>query len=181
MVVRPGLPHAYHHAIVASPHYNGTTSKSVFFGTDEGVYKADDITTVGKTAGWQELNTNYAATRINGAAGNAASGVIIAGTSGSGTIRLNAKDRPGAGLTCSEGKGGRVRPTRPTPITSTESTSTFKIYRSHDAGQSAAFIHGNNVFGMPGSPSERRPLLDAGEPWRSLFIAPFILDPNDPE
>ena len=48
----PASAHADHHAILEHPDFDGTTNKTVFFGNDGGIYKADDVYTVaGRTAG----------------------------------------------------------------------------------------------------------------------------------
>ena len=43
----PRSAHADHHAIVAHPAYDGVTNRTVFFGNDGGIYRADNIVTVG--------------------------------------------------------------------------------------------------------------------------------------
>src|SRR5262249_38272987 len=62
--------HADHHVIVHSSAFNGTTVKTVYFGTDGGVYRADDVYSVAQRSGWQELNNNLGITQFYSGAGN---------------------------------------------------------------------------------------------------------------
>ena len=68
--------HADHHAIVEHPGYDGSTNRTVFFGNDGGVFRADNVKTAGNdpdsTSGWTSLVNCFAVTQFYAGAGNAA-------------------------------------------------------------------------------------------------------------
>ena len=82
--------HADHHAVVAHPEFNGHANRTVFFSNDGGIYKTDNIRTVGndprRTQGWVRLVNGYAVTQFYSGVGNANSGTIIGGTQDNGTV-----------------------------------------------------------------------------------------------
>lgn len=80
--------HADHHVIVPHPAFNNNTNRTVFFGNDGGIHRADNVATVTNTTGWTELNNNLGITQFYGAAGNN-SGMIIGGTQDNGVLRWN--------------------------------------------------------------------------------------------
>jgi photosystem II stability/assembly factor-like uncharacterized protein len=164
----PASPHADHHMIVEHPKYNGTTNKTVFFSNDGGIYRATDATTAIGTTGWQELNHNYGVTQFYGAAGNTTSGRIVGGAQDNGTIRYSPPPGSNTGTegwtTMFGGDGGfsAADPTNPNFFYGEYVR--LQIHRSVNAGTSAAYIFTG--------------ITDAGG--NSNFIAPFILDPNNP-
>lgn len=158
----PTSAHADQHIIVSHPGYNGTTNRTVFFGNDGGVYKAQDATTVQQLSGWQELNNNFGVTQFYGGAGNITSGKIVGGTQDNGD--LNYTGNPEAWRLMGGGDGGF---SAADPTNSNYFYGEYvrlQIRRSTDGGASTSSIH--NGIG------------DAGG--NALFIAPFILDPNNP-
>jgi hypothetical protein len=82
----PKSAHADHHAIVAHPAYDGASNKTVFFGNDGGLYRADDATAVTPDTGWMNLNNGLGITELYGAATNLASGKMVAGAQDNGTL-----------------------------------------------------------------------------------------------
>ncbi|MBT7075945.1 MAG: hypothetical protein HN922_13670, partial [Anaerolineae bacterium] len=62
------------------------SNNQVIFGTNGGVYRADDIDSVTTTSGWTELNNNLGITEFYSVAVTA-DGDIVGGTRGTGTIR----------------------------------------------------------------------------------------------
>ncbi len=157
----PTSAHADHHVIIEHPTYNGTNNKTVFFGNDGGLYRADDVTSVSELSGWQELNNGLGITQFYGAAVHPPTGRIVAGAQDNGTLYL-------------------------TPTGSTETW--FEVFGG-DGGDSAfdpvSQIHyGEYVYlqihrGQAGGGSNYiySGIADAGS--NALFIAPFILDPNN--
>jgi hypothetical protein len=170
--------HADHHTIVQSPIFNGTSNKTVFFGNDGGVYKTDNIYTVSAGAppnGWQSMNNKLGITQFFGAAGNATSGVIVGGTQDNGTQSYS-----GGTETWQEtaldgrpwsGDGGFSASDPTDPDTFYGEYPYLRIHRSTDGGKASHSIYSG--------------LTDAGDPppvgtGCTLFIAPLILDPNNP-
>jgi photosystem II stability/assembly factor-like uncharacterized protein len=85
--------HADQHVIVAHPRYNGRDIKIVFFGNDGGLYKADDVSTVGsdpeRRTGWIALNDTYDVTQFYGGAVSASGSKVVAGAQDNGTLVLD--------------------------------------------------------------------------------------------
>lgn len=157
--------HADQHTIIPSPGYNGTTNKTVFFGNDGGVYKAQDVSTVSQYSGWQELNNNFGVTQFYGGAGNTSSGRIVGGAQDNGD--LNYVGDPEAWRQMSGGDGG---------FSAADPTNTNYFYGEYVRLE----IHRSTNGGASSSPIYQG-IADAGRNTsNALFIAPFILDPNDP-
>jgi regulation of enolase protein 1 (concanavalin A-like superfamily) len=154
--------HPDHHVIVAHPQYDGTTNRRLFFGGDGGVNAADDIATV-STTGFRSLNNNLGVTQFYGGAGNPSSGVIVGGTQDNGTVVWN----PSSGTSWVQtlGSDGGFAAADPIdPWYFYAETIYLGVYRSNDSGNSWNYVASG--------------ISDAGRD--ALFIAPFILDPNNP-
>jgi len=84
--------HADHHCIVSHPGYDGTSNRTVFFGNDGGIYKAQDIHVPGSehkppyVKGWTALNNNYGVTQFYGGAIHPGTGRVVAGAQDNGTV-----------------------------------------------------------------------------------------------
>ncbi len=171
-------PHADHHMIVAAPGFNNTTNKNVYFGNDGGIYRASDVSTVGQTTGWTNLNNGLGITQFYSAAANSA-GLIIGGTQDNGNLR---SDPVGfSGWTDFTGGDGGFVAADPTNVNYfyTEYIR-LTIQRSTNAGGSASFIYCDPVPAAYG-PCTGTGIMDAGRGKAfANFIAPFILDPNEP-
>jgi hypothetical protein len=182
--------HADHHAIVAHPGYDGHSQRTVFFGNDGGVYRTNDITTVGnepaapKIAGWTALNNGFAITQFFGAAGHVGTGKIIAGAQDNGTLAYD----PAASTWISifGGDGGFCCSDPNDPDCFYGEYVYLNIHRNTDGAQTDdtagdRYISGqfwNQVSGRwEWKPSPFR-IPDAFNQ-RALFIAPFVLDPNN--
>jgi len=177
--------HADNHAIVASPGFNGTTDKTVFFGNDGGIYKTDDIYTVGddpnRKKGWVNLNNDYGVTQFYGAAGNAG-GIIVAGAQDIGTLRYAPGDGIQGWKVILGGDGGfcAADPTPNSNILYGEYVFAT-VNRSLGGGDtesdeiSGIFWDGKTWCWKPTPYS-----IEDAKSNRALFIAPFILDPNNP-
>jgi hypothetical protein len=154
--------HADQHAIVEDPRFDGTTNKTVYFGTDGGVFRMPDVTVDGASS-VQNLNNNLGVTQFYAGAGNAATGVILGGTQDNGTVVLSAGGGTSAWrqALCCDGGYAAVDPTSSFMY---GSIYYLHIYRSNDAGSSWRLI----TSGLPESGVYAN------------FIAPFVVDPNNP-
>jgi hypothetical protein len=185
--------HADHHAIVSHPAYNGAGNRTVYFGNDGGVFRADDIANVGndpalpRVSGWTELNNTYGVTQFYGAAGHAGSGVIVAGAQDNGSLAFD----PAAGAQQWKpffGGDGGFCCSDPTDQKVFFGEYVYlNIHRSTDGATTDdtagdRYISGQFWNGAVGrwdwKPVPFR-IPDAFNQ-RALFIAPFVLDPNEP-
>jgi len=177
--------HADHHCIVSHPAYNGTTNKTVFFGNDGGIYQTLDVSTVGNNPqlprinGWIELDNTYGVTQFFGGAGNPTSGTIIGGAQDNGTLRFTPT---GGSENWSEmfgGDGGWCAADANDPKYFYGEYVYLNIHRSSDGGASSDYISGQFWDGHSWTwkPIPYR-ITDAMNQ-KALFIAPFVLDPNN--
>ena len=104
--------HADQHVIVAHAQYNGGTNRTVYFGNDGGVFRAENIATVGndaalpRVAGWSSLNQGYTVSQLYSACVHDASGVIVGGLQDNGTAAFHPNAGPGAWQKVFGGDGG---------------------------------------------------------------------------
>jgi photosystem II stability/assembly factor-like uncharacterized protein len=166
----PSSAHADNHVIVSHPFYDGINNRAVFFGNDGGIYRNDDVLTATKTGGWVSLNHNYGVTQLYGAAGNITSGRIVGGTQDNGTLLYSPPPGPNTGpngysaMFGGDGGYSAADPTNPNFMYGEYVY--LQIHRSVNGGASSNYIWDG--------------ILDAGAGTRALFIAPFILDPREP-
>jgi len=176
----PRSAHADHGAIAAASGY-GSSNKTILFGNDGGLYRAQDISAVEADAGWEELNNNLGVTQIYGAAGNPTSGVVVAGTQDNGSVRYNGDVQ--AWTRWEGGDGGFVAADPTDPDYFYGEYVYLTIYRSTDGGVARP----EDIYGFynfwNGSSWEKKsrtsPITEAKSATAN-FIAPFILDPNEP-
>jgi len=159
--------HADHHMVVAHPGFNNTTNRTAFFGNDGGIYRADNVATVMQTSGWTQLNNNLGITQFYGAAGNF---IDFLGTA---TARISSGAQDNG---TQEYIGG----------------TNWGIARSGDGGYCAAdpaeqYYYGEYVYltihrSINGSAylDIYNGIEDANNAAAANFVAPFILDPNNP-
>ncbi|HRD76277.1 MAG TPA: hypothetical protein PK264_10095, partial [Hyphomicrobiaceae bacterium] len=167
--ISPRSPHADHHVLAAHPGYNGTTNRTIYNGNDGGIYRHDNIIVAEPTRGWILLNTNYGVTQFYSVAGDPKTGRIVGGTQDNGTL---AYDPPASGppadrfrrIYGGDGSYAAVDPTDPNFVYG--ATQFLGLVRSRDGGFATERIS-EGVF-------------DSGAASGSNFIAPFILDPNNP-
>lgn len=154
----PTSAHADQHVIVPHPRYNGTTNRQVYFGNDGGVWRANNVLSVSQLSGWTNLNTSLGITQFYGASRNDSSGILVGGTQDNGTLRdtdssgFNSWTRP------SGADGG---------FTASDPTNSNYHYMEYQNGVLRRSTNGGT------SASTLRSFTG------SLFIAPFILDPNN--
>ncbi len=158
------LPHVDHHYILADPGFNGTTNKRVFFCSDGGVFRTDDVFTASTTSGWVDLNKTYQTSQFYGAVGHGKTGRYIGGTQDNGTLRVF-DNAPTANYTF--GGDGGYNALDPTDDNYAYGEYIYlQVHRSRNGGLFSNYIY--NGIG------------DAGSGSTANFIAPFILDPNNP-
>ncbi len=76
--------HPDHHIIVEHPQFDGVNNRTVFFGHDGGISRANDFLSSTTT----DLNNNLGVTQFYGGAMNNSSGVMVAGAQDNGTQRF---------------------------------------------------------------------------------------------
>ena len=163
--------HADHHVIVAHPGFNNTTNRIAFFGNDGGIYRTNDVQTVAQSSGWLNKNRLLGITQFYSGAGNPTTGTIIGGAQDNGTLSYPAPGLFQWGvLTDTSGNGigdGGICAADPTDSNYFYTEYIYlRIYRSSNGGISASRIDTG--------------INDANNAATANFIAPFILDPNDP-
>jgi hypothetical protein len=171
--------HADHHAIVSVPGFNNTTNKTVFFGNDGGIYRADDVSTVGQTSGWTvNLNNNLGITQFHG--GSVTSGgTVFGGAQDNGTVRvapdssLDPPYNPQTWSTIRGGDGGYAAADPTDPNFLYGENQNLGLFRSTDGGTTNSSINSGILDSVctppPGGTCSPN----------TNFIAPFILDPNN--
>ena len=155
-------PHPDQHCIVPDPGFNGTTNKKVYNCNDGGIFRTDDITTAGQSSGWTSLNAGYQTSQYYGAAGNGTTGFIYGGLQDNGTLSLTSANANA--VLSFGGDGGFAAVDQTNENYCYGEYITLQIHRSTNKGLSSSYITSG--------------LTDAGT--NANFIAPFILDPNDP-
>jgi photosystem II stability/assembly factor-like uncharacterized protein len=175
----PKSAHADHHAIVHHPLFDGTTNRTVFFGTDAGIFKAADVVSVAGTKGWESLNNNLGITQFYSGAGYEKIGKIIGGAQDNGHLMWT-KGTSGSTTDwkmVESGDGGfsAVDPTDGKFMYG-EYTN-LALYRSINGGKDYDNICKGILEGMK-KDGDNEYCDGTGE---ALFIAPFVLDPNQPK
>lgn len=196
----PPSPHADQHAIVAHPSYDGTSNRTMFFGSDGGIWSAPDIQEVGLEAtapflkGWAGLDNSFGVTQFYAGAGHASSGKLIGGAQDNGTLCFDPQQGPQQWTTIFGGDGGWCAADPTDPDVFYGEYVFLAIHRNTDGGASQdqdgdRYIDGqfwNQAKGAwdwklaPHRIPDAMP-VPSGQPQKALFIAPFLLDPNEPE
>ena len=176
----PNSAHADHHMVIEDPGYDGVSNKRVYFGNDGGVYRVNDVTQVMQLAGWVELNNNLGITQFYGAAGNPSTGEIIGGTQDNGTLFY--KPASGSeGWTAPFGGDGGFSAADPSNPNYFYGEYVFlNIHRSSNRGISSDYIIGQYWNGSSWAWKNAPYRIDDAMNSSANFIAPFILDPNNP-
>jgi PKD repeat protein len=161
-----GSIHPDQHVMVANPLFNGTTNRTVYVGNDGGIFRAGDIYTASSGSGWSTLNHNLGITQFYGAAGNSNTSVIVGGTQDNGTIRYTTGGGPQGYTSMFGGDGGRCAADALNSSYFYGEYVYLQIHRSANGGASSSYIYSG--------------ITDAGSGSTANFIAPFILDANNP-
>ena len=150
------------HFFAQDPGFDGATNRRLWVCTDGGVFVTDNVYTASTGSGWSRRDTDYRTTQFYGAAGDGPSGRIIGGTQDNGTLRVHSGSDQANMMFGGDGGFCAVDPTDPAYCYGEYVN--LMIHRSTNGGQSASYIYEG--------------ITDAGSD--ANFIAPFILDPNDP-
>jgi hypothetical protein len=194
----PPSPHSDQHAIVAHPSYDGASNRTVFFGNDGGVCVAPDLAAVGREEGppyqrgWKGLSGSFGVTQFYGGAGSTSSGRIIGGAQDNGTLCFDPHRGPGNWTKIFGGDGGWCASDPTDPDVFYGEYVHLNIHRNTDGGTSDdehgdRYISGQFWNEDEGEwdwkpPPFRIPDATPQPPGKAnaLFIAPFVLDPNEP-
>jgi photosystem II stability/assembly factor-like uncharacterized protein len=158
--------HADHHMIVHHPNFNGTTNRTVFLGNDGGLYKTDNIYTSEHTTGYRTLLFRMGITQGYGGAVNESNSIAWMGCQDNGTLRWTGTE---TWVEAVGGDGGYCAADQVDSRFFYGEYTYLTIYRSTNSGASGSDIYNSNT-----------PITDANDNG-ALFIAPFILDPNNQE
>jgi photosystem II stability/assembly factor-like uncharacterized protein len=196
----PPSPHADQHAIVAHPAYDGTSNRTMFFGSDGGICAAPDIHAVGLEAsppylnGWTGLDNSFGVTQFYAGAGNASSGKLIGGAQDNGTLCFDPRQGAEKWTTIFGGDGGWCAADPTDPRVFYGEYVFLAIHRNADGGTSQDEAGDRYIDGqfwnqatqawdwkpVPHRIPDAMP-APSGQPQKALFIAPFVLDPNEPQ
>ena len=167
--------------VISPPQFNGGSNKTVYVGNDGGVYRTQDVYAVEELGGWENLDNNLGVTQFYGVAVNPKSGAIIGGAQDNGTLLFEGDAQKW--VEWYGGDGGYVAADPGDPTTFYGEYTYLTIFRTLNGGKSK----GEEIFGRywswNGSAWEEKlranPITEAKSPTAN-FIAPFIIDPNNP-
>ncbi len=186
----PPSPHADQHAIVAHPSYDGTGNRTVFFGSDGGICAAPDLQAVGQEAqppydkGWTGLDNSFGVTQFYAGAGNIGSGKIIGGAQDNGTLSFDPAQGAQKWATVFGGDGGWCASDPTDPSTFYGEYVFLNIYRNTDGGGSQTDYISGQFYDDAAQQWNWKPApysIPDAQSQKALFIAPFALDPNEPD
>lgn len=178
-----GSVHADQHAIVHASNYSAS-NRVVYFGNDGGIYRSNDIAAhdgSNFTAQWVNLNNGLPVTQFYSGAGRKYANNttrIVGGTQDNGSLKGT-----GAGLSWTEFFGGDGGYSAVDPVDANVYYGEYiyaAIHRANTGGNSKIICDGPNPIreGSKGKVDEGNCGPDmTGE---ANFIAPFVLDPNNP-
>ncbi|MFZ5843722.1 MAG: hypothetical protein ACOY3E_12590 [Pseudomonadota bacterium] len=158
----PLSAHADQHIIVAHPQFNGSSNNTVFVGNDGGVYRIDDVFTAFEINGFTELNNNLGITQFYSVAA-APDGKLAGGTQDNGHLVKQGDTESWVDTFGGDGGFAAIDPTDSNYIYGEYIY--LRIHRSTDGGSEWS---SDDI-----ASTEMR--NDGAN-----FIAPFILDPNNP-
>ena len=175
--IAPQSAHADHHALVSPPDYSAAR-RVVLNGNDGGVYRADDVTRVDTGSGWTAANNGLAVTQFYSGSGPAtAGGRIVGGTQDNGSLMFS----NGAWTRYRGGDGGYVAVDPRNDRTIYGEYVYLAIHRSLTGGGTSAYICNGITEALPDDKDTDSKYCGASNTQAANFIAPFILDPNNPD
>jgi hypothetical protein len=172
----PSYSHADQHALAFPPGYDGAANQQLFIGNDGGVFLTRN--SLAQTAAhstallcndanskvvFESLNNGFAATQFYDGAVFPDGTTYFGGTQDNGTVGGDDKHGPNAWSTLLGGDGGFVAVDPQAPNVLYATNTGLSLQKSTDGG--ALFVDAT------------RGIAD----FNFLFIAPFILDPTDPQ
>ncbi len=177
----PPSPHADQHALVSIP----GSSTALINGNDGGLYYTADISTAGNNPpdynnGWVYMNNNLGVTQFYGLAGNH-NGVLYGGTQDNGVLAYTTAGGSNAWTFANGGDGGEsaADPTNPNYLYNEYIYG--KVNRSIDGGLSTDDIYGIYYNGSAWVCRSAPYRIDDACNSVGSFIAPILLDPNNPQ
>ena len=173
----PNSAHADQHVIVESSQFNGSTNRTVFFGNDGGLYRAFDVYAVSQFDGWTELNNNLGITQFYSGAGNPSTGRLIGGTQDNGTLRYTGNTE--TWNTPFGGDGGWSAADATDPNYLYGEYVYLNVHRTSNGGVSSEYISGQFWNGSEWAWKDAPFQIPDAMTRNALFIAPFVLDPNN--
>ena len=174
----PFSPHADHHALVSPPDF-GPAHPALYDGNDGGVYEAPNVYALSggqSGAGWTNLDNGLAVTQFySGAGRTAAGGRIVGGTQDNGTLVLY----NGAWRIYRGGDGGFVAVDPASDLTLYGEYVYLSLHRTVNGGSSSDYFCSGITEALPPDDTGNT-YCGSGATKQANFIAPFVLDPNDP-
>jgi hypothetical protein len=191
----PRSAHADQHVIVAHPAYDGTGNRTVFFGNDGGLFCAPDLARTGTDAGgapfvkgWKKLVNGYGITQFYSGAANSTSGKIVGGAQDNGTVCFDPATGTGGWTTIFGGDGGCCAADPTDPAVFYGEYVFLNLHRNTDGGSSNDTSGNRYISGQFWNTAARKwdwkPVpfrIPDAMTQNALFIAPFVLDPNQPQ
>src|SRR5581483_6525312 len=163
------------------PQFNGNSNKTVYVANDGGIYRTQDIYSVEELGGWENLDNNLGVTQFYGVAGNPRSGAIVAGAQDNGTVLFSGD--PQKWTEWYGGDGGYVAADQSNPDYFYGEYTYLTIVRTSDGGRTKGDESYGRDWSWNGSAWEElqraNPITEA-KAGSANFIAPFIIDPNNP-
>ncbi len=162
--------HADQHFIVEAADYNITTNPEVYFANDGGIQKTNNVWTVSQNSGWVNLaNTSLGITQFHGGAAAFDGSIIVGGTQDNDKVRYRASGTwsgPNNWFQPHTGDGGAAA------VNYNDASIVYGEYvrLAIKKSTNGADSYVNSFSGI----------LDQGNGLRTLFIAPFSMDPNNP-
>ncbi len=156
--------HSDQHMIAAVPGY-GSRNRRVYFCNDGGIQTATDIYTVELTSGWTNLANNLGITQFYGGAAHPSGDYMLGGNQDNSTVRYRAEDGPQNWHFPFTGDGGACAINPDDAALQFAEWQRLNFMKSTNFGQTFA----RATTGLD----------DAGIRSKTLFIAPFSMDPNN--
>ncbi len=166
--------HVDQHIILNDPGFNGSSNRRVYFGSDGGVCKMEDVSVNSVTS----LRNGLGITQFYGGGGNGAAGRLLGGTQDNGTLVYNLSAGTNAWTTESGSDGGfaAVDPTDANHLYG--EIQNFRLHRSQTGGPPTHYIYGG-TGAQSCTKAVPFQVTDACD-GSANFIAPLLLDPNEP-
>lgn len=161
--------HADHHCIVTRPDYTGSDDEWIYDGNDGGIQRVKimRITSSILIPGWVNLNNGLGITQFYTGSASPGGSWIVGGTQDNSVVRYDIMAGPNTWYTAETGDGGCV---------AVDYNNNYNIYAEHQFLDFRKSDDAGNTYddAMDG-------LGDANNSDNALFIAPFVMDPHDPQ
>lgn len=185
----PASVHADHRFIVQHPGFDNNANRSVYFGTDGGLYRADNIATVSALAGWTRLNTNLGITQFFDACLDPSTQKVMGGTLDNGTQLFTGTPDDWMQAAGGDGKACAIDPTNADLLYG--QVQWMNIWRrdlrqdQYDQNINGSYTYWNgSAWVTTWKPAPYRiddAIPDAqGNHINTGFFVPLVLDPNAP-